>query len=688
MKKYSFLAGVILAVIISTITTNSWATSTTYQFMSASWTSQVGSIKCDGKTDGWIGEANGEGYDGGKVYPVDGMLHNAGIQVTKALSGKKVTSVLEFENVRRVIVNYCVSSNGKGDITIAIGDTTMSKHVEKSMKVNEDYSLNEDVEFVLLRERSGKVILSVENITKSSVYINSITIKADNGSGDVFSTKVYHLVTDLTQLQDDDLIMIGVADGKTNKALGYYDADVSKNNIHAVNAKYDTEREYINANEEVTYVLNKAVSSKGADCFTIIDPYAEAYLVASGGQTKNKLTIWDSPYDDKSFGDYGYWAIQVANDGKATIMSLGNSKGKYMQYNASGDLFGCYESETQTAVSIYRQEEAKDLTQPMIVASMVNFGTQVMRGTETLEGSKTIEVKANKLTEDISVSLKDGSVFSLNTPKLDRDGEKLTVSFNVPAAGKYEDALVLTSGEVTEEVPVHLTVARELTIAEAVKSGDFEYIYLNPLTVTKKNGLLVYVRDETGSMLLYDNGPTDNHYAAGLEKGNVIREVEGKFQNYFGVPELHMMAKPKCDVQKVEVLPEIMTACADSADVCRYVVYECVKVTDEGGTSLVAGEETLPLSDKFKDLGSDSESFNMLSAGPKYTIEGIVSYDWDVVVLYPTKITKCEETGTENLKISGFEDFKIQMLPDGRMVITNGETTYDLRGVRIHNVLD
>lgn len=683
MKKYSFLAGVILAIVISV---NSWATSTTYQFTSAKWTSQVGSVTCNGTTDGWIGEADGESYGKGSIYPVDGMLHNAGVQVTKALSGKKVTSVLEFTNVRRVIVNYYVSSNGKGDITVAIGESVLSQHVEKSMKTNQDYSLNEDVEFVFTDEPSGKVVLSVENITKSSVYINSITIKADNGSGDVFSTKVYHLVTDLSQLQDNDLIMIGVADGHTNKALGYYDADISKNNIHAVNAKYDSEREYINANEEVTYVLNKAVSTKNVDCFTIIDPYAEAYLVASGGQTKNKLTIWDSPYDDKSFGDYGYWDIQVASDGKATIMSLGNSKGKYMQYNASGDLFGCYESETQTAVSIYRQEEAKDLTQPLIVASMVNFGTQVMRGTEALEGSKTIEVKANKLSADITASLKDGSVFSLNATEIDRDGDKLTVTFKVTEAGKYEDALVLTSGEVTEEVPVHLTAAQELTIAEAVKSGDFEYIYLNPLTVTKKNGLLVYVRDETGSMLLYDNGPTDNHYAAGLEKGNVIREVEGKFQNYFGVPELHMMAKPKCDVQQVEVLPDVMTKCADSADVCRYVVYECVRVTSEGGKGIAVDETTLPLSDKFTDLGSDSESFNMLIPGPKYTIEGIVSYDWDAVVLYPTKITKCEETGTE--AVSNQQSvFRLQML-DGRMVITNGETTYDLRGVRIHDVLD
>ena len=141
--------------------------------------------------------------------------------------------------------------------------TVMSVPVSKSMKTNESADLNEEVTFTLQSEKSGKITLSVENVTNSSVYIRSITIKADNGSGEVFSHNVYHLVTDVNQLQDSDLIMIGIADGKTNKALGYFDTDISKNNIHAVNATYDSEREYIRANEEVTYVLRKAVSEKG-----------------------------------------------------------------------------------------------------------------------------------------------------------------------------------------------------------------------------------------------------------------------------------------------------------------------------------------------------------------------------------------------------------------------------------------
>ena len=679
MKKVILIAAVMLGSVAAC------AMSTTYQFTSLKWASKVGSVACDGTSDGWKAEANGEGYSAGTVYPSDQMLHNAGIQVTEALSGKKVTSVIDFQNVRKVIVNYYVSSSGNGDITIAVGDTTMSKTVNKAMKTNQDYSLNEDVEFVLHNERSGKVVLSVENITKSSVYINTITIKADNGSGDVFSTKVYHLVTDKAQLKDSDLIMIGVADGTTNKALGYYDADVSKNNIHAVNAKYDAMREYINSNEEVTYLLNTAVAPKsGTASFTIMDPYVEAYLVASGGQTKNKLTIWDKAYDEKSFGEYGYWDIQIAADGKATIKSLGSSLGKYIQYNASDVLFGCYAAETMTAVSIYRQEEAKDLTQPMIVAPMVNFGTGVIRGGTELTGSKTIEVKANKLTTDISVSLKQGTAFSLNTSTLDRDGDKLTITYKVSAVGKYSDVLVLTSGTVTEEVPVMLDVMREVTVAEAVTSGDFEYVYLNQVVVTKKNDRSVYVRDATGSMLLYDKGPDSDRYAKDLETGHVLNGVEGKFQNYYGVPELHMMAKPSREAQKVECLPEQMTVCADSADVCRYVVFEDVNISKSGSYELEIGGKKLPLKETWV---LPKESMSLVAAvGKKCDVAGIVSYDYDVTVLYPTMVSLHETTGLTDERMNGLTDegmngqFRLQMLPDGRIVIRNNSTIYDIVG--------
>ena len=700
MKRQGMLlAGMVLSVL------SVFGTSTTYMFRSAEWQSSVGPVVCDGKSDGWVCVKAGASYDAGRTW-ADGSLHGAGIKVEKAQSGAGATSVIAFEKVRKVIVDFCLSSKGKGDITIAIGDTVMSVPVSKSMKTNESADLNEEVTFTLQSEKSGKITLSVENVTNSSVYIRSITIKADNGSGEVFSHNVYHLVTDVNQLQDSDLIMIGIADGKTNKALGYFDTDISKNNIHAVNATYDSEREYIRANEEVTYVLRKAVSEKGkAACYTIIDPYAEAYLVASGGKTKNALRLWDKPYDPTTYGDYGYWDIQIASDGTATIMCLGNSLGKYIQYNPTFELFGCYQQETMGAVSIYRQEEEKDPNQPMIVAPIVNCGTAVMRGVKEIEGSKTIEVKANKLSEDISVSLKGGTVFALSSATVDRDGEQLTIIYKVSEAGKYSDTLVLSSGDVKTEVPVHLTVARELSIAEAVQSKDFEYIYLNPVTVTKKYDRQVYVRDASGAMMLYDEGPDAQRYAKDLQKGHVLRGVEGKYQNYWGVPELHLMAAPTHDAKPAECLPDTMVAAVDSADVCRYVLYDSVAIVYgelEAADGIVpwpaieAEDGNVLLSEWFT-LGDQSESFYVIEERIKnggsylYRVEGIVSYDYDEVVLYPTMITLLDNEpepepepepdpeGIEDTQVKEGAGYRIE-LRKGMMVITNGEKSYDLVG--------
>ena len=574
------------------------ATSTTYTFTKENWASKVGTIACDGTTDGWK-----------SIMPGKEFWSGQGLKVNRQSSDydgeAKAESVIEFQNIRKVIVHYSTnSSKGAGTISVAVGDTTMTAD-----PTTEGGTTVRDMIFPLLKERTGKITIDVK-CTTNAIYIYGITIKADNGSGEAFSAKVYHLVTDVAQLKDSDIIMIGISDGKTNKVLGYFDESISKNNIHAVNAKYSDNREYVNGIDDVSYVLRTATSEKGKKaCFTIIDPFAEAYVVASGGKTKNALRIWDKAYDPNTYGDYGYWDIQIAASGEATIMCLGNSLGKYIQYNPTFDLFGAYQEMKMTPVNIYRQEEAKDLTKPLIVVPLTNFGTAVMRTETELNGSKTIEIKANKLTEDMTASLKLGTTFSLSANTIDRDGENLTISYHVTAPGKYVDTLLVANKDTSAQVLVHLTVAKELTIAEAVKSGDFEYIYLNPVTVTKKYDRQVYVRDATGSMMLYDEGPDNARYAKDMVKGNVLNNVEGKFQNYWGVPELHLMALPNYNKNKtVDCFPDTMTIVADSADVCRYIYYDSIPVVygeleTSGGTTswpaIEAAGKTLLLSEWF-----------------------------------------------------------------------------------------
>ena len=297
--------------------------------------------------------------------------------------------------------------------------------------------------------------------------------------------------------------------------------------------------------------------------------------MADGGRTKNKLTLWDK-IDSPSYGNFGMWTITVAADGAAVIENQGTSERKFMQYNATDQLFGCYaDKNSQTKVAIYRYTEAIGTDEPAIAAPMVNFGNVPLYSSTPLppvSSSKTIEVNANKLTEDISAQLKEGSIFSLSATTLDRDGDQLTISFSASEEGHYVDTLVLSSTGVIKQVPVMVNVIGVKTVAEAVQANDFDMIYLNDVVVTKKYDKYIFVRDETGSMLIYDteNPTTGKPYGQGLENGHVLTNVQGRFKNYYGVPEITPTAAWSVAAQKQECLPEIAEK-VDSSDVCRYI---------------------------------------------------------------------------------------------------------------------
>ena len=63
-----------------------------------------------GTTDGWICDKEASSYDAGRTY-ADGSLNSAGVSVKTSSSGAGATSVLPFDNVRRVTINFCQNSS-------------------------------------------------------------------------------------------------------------------------------------------------------------------------------------------------------------------------------------------------------------------------------------------------------------------------------------------------------------------------------------------------------------------------------------------------------------------------------------------------------------------------------------------------------------------------------------------------
>ena len=639
---------------------------TTYTFTSIKWASKVGATACDGKTDGWVCDKEASDYNAGRIY-ADQSLHMAGVSVKTGTSGAGCTSVLSFEDVRQVTVNFCQNaSKGRGTIYVQVGQTTDSIVVTKPASGQGD--LNRDSVISFATPVSGKIKLWV-TCKENAININTITIRSGAGGSTVFTMDTYQLVTDVEQFEDSDQVIFGVYKEGVNYIMGYYDEMESVNNIHAIKGRYSADRTQVDQDERAIYTLH-ITDLNGQKAYIFQDElrYEEAYLVASGGGTKNRLALWTDVVSEKSYGNYGYWTITIENGGEAVITNLGNSLAKIIQYNASNNptLFACYQDRSQTPVCLYRRVEAiGDIA--AIVAPMVNFGTT----TET-SGARTVQINANRLTEDIAVTHTNPAVFSLSLDRLDRDGDALTISYNTTQAGHYTDTLTFTSGGITTQALVLLQLECTKSVAEAVRSTDYAMIYLNDVVVTKKYDNYIYVRDETGSMLLFDRGDgvTGKRYGADVKAGDPLSGVVGRFMNYYGVPELSPTEQFRIGANG-EALPEPAPQRIDSVDVCRYLVLENAVVN--GWTELTYNAQTYAMSNKFH-LASFIEDVPT-------RLYVIVSYDYDVVTLYVVR-QELNEPSDVNYQLSEGTQNRL-VWRDGVVVVETPNGYYTLQGEKI-----
>lgn len=642
---------------------------TTYTFTSKTWASKVGATVCDGVTDGWKCDQEAYEYSAGRTA-ADGRLYSCGVGVKTSTSGAGATSVQTFQGVRRVTINFCQnSSKGKGTIYIQVGENDPQSIVVNRPAVSGEGVYNRDSIVLFEAPQDGDIKFWVD-CTENGIYINSISIRSASGGSSVFTMDTYQLVTDVTQLQDSDQVIFGVYQEGVNYIMGYYDEFESVNNIHAIKGRYTADRMQVDADDRAVYTLRIAdLNGEIAYIFQDELRYEEAYLVASGGQTKNRLALWTDVVSEKSYGNYGYWDIQIENGGEAVITNLGTSRSKIIQYNAQNNptLFACYAERSQTPVCLYRRVEAMgDVA--AIIAPMVNFGIT----TET-SGAKTIEINANLLSEDIQVTHTNTQFFSLSSELLDRDGDVLTITYNVTQAGHYTDTLLFMSGDVQTTALVLLHVENMKTVREAVESVDHAVVYLKDVVVTKKYDNYIYVRDTTGSMLLFDRGDgvTGKRYGANLKAGDPLSGVVGRFINYFGVPEISPTEQFRVGTNS-EVLPEQAGVSIDSADVCRYMVLDSAVVN--GWTELVYNGKTYAVENKFK-LAS------FITGVPTRTCV-MVSYDYSVVTLYIVKQdTYSEPQGFDTIGTSAFKNRIIER--NGILYVETEQGLYTLQGEKV-----
>lgn len=175
---------------------------------------------------------------------------------------------------------------------------------------------------------------------------------------------------------------------------------------------------------------------------------------------------------------------------------------------------------------------------------------------------------------------------------------------------------------VKKEAPIVV----ENTCADVYKMAKDDNVDLNPVTVTYVNGANVYVKDETGSLLIYLQKNTASWVA-----GDVLTGLEATLDIYNGLYELKPTAE---QIAAVSVsageapAPEELLAVPAAADVNKYVIIKGVSVeagefTTDKASNLNAylGEGTFVLRNNFRiaQKFEEGKTYDIVGAVAIYT---------------------------------------------------------------------
>jgi len=261
----------------------------------------------------------------------------------------------------------------------------------------------------------------------------------------------------------------------------------------------------------------------------------------------------------------------------------------------------------------------------------------VIEGKEYFIGSTTVTMSCSTEDADIYYTV-DGTT----DPKCD-----------CSAAPEYKNPITLTetttimaaawTGNDWSAVATKtFTKVEEATCAQAAALAADEITGLNEVVVTYVNGGNIFIKDESGSLLIFANG-------FDLKAGDVVKGFIGKSSPYKGLPELVPapgFTKEDINVEAGEAPePEELTAAPTAADVNKYVVLKGVSFKaaqfDNKNITAVLGEEEFAVYNKFNaDAAFDTEK--------KYDLVGVGSIYNTTLQLYFISAEEAETPIVEN----------------------------------------
>ncbi|HHU47980.1 MAG TPA: T9SS type A sorting domain-containing protein [Bacteroidales bacterium] len=184
----------------------------------------------------------------------------------------------------------------------------------------------------------------------------------------------------------------------------------------------------------------------------------------------------------------------------------------------------------------------------------LDFGDVTENSTQTLSTVATgFNLTENSYTVTVTGTGYATTVTSLTKAELTA-GATIPVSLNTTAAGNYAGTLTITGTDLTNPATTNLTATcvttveistiaelrSKLSIADTTSQvhDATNYLLVGNVIVTSYsesgNNFFATIQDETGAILIYDNG---GNFISNLEQGQEITDIYGTLINYYGLLE-------------------------------------------------------------------------------------------------------------------------------------------------------
>lgn len=351
-------------------------------------------------------------------------------------------------------------------------------------------------------ERSETPVISPEETTFSDEGV-AVTISAAAGA------KIYYTLDGTNPTEESDLYVapIALTETTTVKAIAI---EEGKSASAVAEKKYT----YRSSSFQMTSVLGSAALGETYNVGGVVTAICARGIVVTDNSGSLFVYSASFPYTDYAIGD------QVSFTG--TVGEYGTG----LQFDGN-------------AVEIVKWDNVA-YTYP--APTTIDWASAVARSASerayytTMEG--TLSISGDYYNVELGIENVQGSIYfatdEVKAKMANGQDVKLKGYFISVSSGKYANLIVTEVVAEGDEKPVE--VEKVANIAEFIEKGlaDESTIFeiTGEVAVTYQNGQNLYVKDETGQILVY--GSLENQY----NNGDRLTGIQGSFKNYYSTYEM------------------------------------------------------------------------------------------------------------------------------------------------------